>query len=194
VDTAELIRRARSGDQAALGQLLAHCREQLRAQADQSLDSRVKVRLDASDLVQQTCLSVVNQIEHFVGDDAAQFAAWLRQIHERNILNAVRQQRDTQARTVERDEPLRESGVVAGGPAPSQLAMQQEEAVRLEAALARLPPLQGDVLRLRYFQGHTLEQVAGQLGVTREAIVWQMQLGLKQLRRWLAEPPPQHPR
>jgi len=73
------------------------------------------------------------------------------------------------------------------------LAMQREEAVRLEAALARLPPLQGDVLRLRYFQGHTLEQVAGKLGVTREAIVWQMQLGLKQLRRWLAEPPPQLP-
>lgn len=194
MDTADLIRRARAGDQAALGQLLASYREQLRTQADQTLDPRVKVRLDASDLVQQTCLSAINQIEHFVGEDAAQFGAWLRKIHERNILNAVRQQRETLARTVVRNEPLPDSGLEDGGLAtPSQLAMRQEEAARLEAALAQLPPAQRDVLRLRYLLGHTLEQVSGELGITREAVVWQMQLGLKQLRRLLAEPPPQHP-
>ena len=85
----ELLKRARAGDQAALGELLEKYRGHLRHLAENLLDDRAAGRLDASDLVQQTCLSVHKQIADFDGQDAAQFAAWLRQIHERNVRNAV---------------------------------------------------------------------------------------------------------
>ena len=87
----ELIERARGGDQVALGELLEKYRRYLWGLADRMLDDRAAARIDASDVVQQTCLSVHKQITEFDGHDDAQFAAWLRQIHERNIRNAARE-------------------------------------------------------------------------------------------------------
>src|SRR5580704_8652172 len=76
----ELIKRARGGDHAALGELLEKYRRYLWGLADRMLDDRAAARIDASDVVQQTCLSVHKQITEFEGHDDAQFVAWLRQI------------------------------------------------------------------------------------------------------------------
>jgi len=86
----ELIERAQGGDQAALGELLEKYRRYLWGLAERMLDDRAAARIDALDVVQQTCLSVHKQITEFQGHEPAQFAAWLRQIHERNIHNAAR--------------------------------------------------------------------------------------------------------
>src|SRR5580704_11057698 len=58
----ELIERARVGDQAALGELLEKYRRYLWGLADKLLDDRAAARIDASDIVQQTCLSVHKHI------------------------------------------------------------------------------------------------------------------------------------
>jgi len=187
VDTADLIRRAHAGDQDALGQLLAGQRDQLIRQAEQSLDPRVKARIDASDVVQQTCLSAFQQFGEFYGRDPAQFAAWLRQIHDRNIQNAVRHHQ-ANMRAAGRDEPFDccELGT-SGQTTPSQHAIQREDAARLDDALSHLPVGQRTVLRLRYLEGCTLDEVAEQLGLTRDAVVWQMQQGMKHVRTLLNE-------
>ena len=189
MDAAELIRRARTGDQSALGQLLAAHRDRLLQAAEQGLDPRIKARLDASDLVQQTCLSAIRQFADFRGREPAQFAAWLLQVHEHNLQNAARDQLQAQKRAAILEEHLADRDLDATAqPTPSQHAMQREEVARLSAALAKLPDDQGAALRLRYFEGRRLEEVAAHLGLTKDAVVWLMQKGLKRVRQLLDEP------
>jgi RNA polymerase sigma-70 factor (ECF subfamily) len=182
----DLIQRARDGDEAALGALLKAYRVQLRQLADQALPDRLKARVDASDIVQQTSLSVFRQIAEFQGDDPAQFAAWLRQIHERNIQNAVRDQLQTQKRGDGLEDRFAGQDVEATSQlTPSRQAMQREESRRLAQVLEQLPEDEREVLRLRYLEGRTLVQVCDELGRTKDAVVWLMQKGMKRLRQWL---------
>lgn len=185
VDTIDLIRQALQGDESAIGQLLESHRDQLRRQADQALPGRIKSRVDASDIVQQTCLSVFRQISDFQGNDSAQFAAWVRQIHERNIQNAVRDQLQTRKRGDGFEESLPQEFAAEQQATPSRHAMQREDAILIEQALEKLPDDERSVLRLRYLEGKTLVQIHDELGLTKDAVVWLLQKGMKHLRQWL---------
>ncbi len=183
--SADLLRRARHGDAAALGELLNGHRDYLRRLALGQLDSRLNARLDASDLVQQTCLSVHKRIAEFSGDDVPQFLAWLRQVHEHNIQNAIRDQLHVHKRDASREEPIGPREPALPQPTPSQLAARDEESARLAHAIAQLPTDQQQALRLRYLEGRTLEDVSRELGITRDALVWLMKQGMKEVRRIL---------
>lgn len=192
MDEAELIQRAQQGDEVALGELLSAHRHRLRQQADRALSSRLKARVDASDIVQQTCLSVFRQITEFQGTDPAQFAAWVRTMHDRNIQNALRDQLQTQKRGDGHEESLDGKDINAPQQAtPSQQAVLHEDAVQLARALERLPEDERAVLRLRYLEGQTLMQVGDELGLSKDAVVWLMQKGMKRLRQWLPRDPEQ---
>jgi RNA polymerase sigma-70 factor (ECF subfamily) len=186
VDLAELIRHAQTGNQAALGLLLKAYRKHLRQLAEHGLPDRLKTRVDASDVVQQTCVSVFRLIAGFRGSDPEQFAAWLQVIHERNIQNAIRDQLRTRKRGDGLELHLAGQDVIASEQAtPSRHAMRQEESAQLARALDRLPDDEREVLRLRYLEGQTLVQVGDELGLTKDAVVWLMQKGMKRLRQWL---------
>jgi RNA polymerase sigma-70 factor, ECF subfamily len=184
----ELLRRARAGDRAALGELLENFRGHLRYLAQDLLDDRAAARLDASDLVQQTCLSVHKQIADFQGQDPAQFVAWLRQIHERNIRNAVRDQLHAGKRAVEREERLADRDVHAvGQSSPSQRVVRNEESERLARAIAQLPADEAEALRRRFLEGQSLAEVAREMRMTKDALVWLMRRAMKNVKRCLGD-------
>ncbi len=68
-----LLQQARDGDTHALGVSLQKHREYLRNLAQRSLDTALGGRLDASDIVQQTCLSAIRYFPKFDGEEPAQF-------------------------------------------------------------------------------------------------------------------------
>ena len=184
----DLIRRARAGDREALGELLDAHRDYLRGAAERLLNPRVAARIDASDVVQQTCLSIHKRIREFDGDDAAQFVAWLRQVHEHNIQNVVRDQLHTQKRAADRDEQISDRDVQAARQSsPSLRAMRGEEAVRLSRALAHLPDDEQQALRLRYLEGRTLAEVCNEMDLTKDALVWLMKRAMGNVRKQLDE-------
>jgi RNA polymerase sigma-70 factor (ECF subfamily) len=183
---ADLLHRARSGDRAAVNELLGAFRGQLLAAAERALDPRVRSRLDASDVVQQTCLSVFRQLDEFVGDEPAQFAAWLKQVHERNIQNAIRDAVQVQKRSIDQEERLGERDLhVHQQSSPSQHLARQETAGELSRVLGELPPDERQVIELRYLEGWTLQQVSDHVGLTKEAVIWRMQKGMQRVRRLL---------
>jgi RNA polymerase sigma-70 factor, ECF subfamily len=184
----ELIERARGGDQAALGELLEKYRGFLWGLADKLLDDRAAGRIDASDLVQQTCLSVHKQIAAFDGHDAAQFAAWLRQIHERNIRNAARHQLHAGKRAIDREKRVSEAEAYAARQtSPSQHVVRSEESVRLAQAISQLPHDEQEALRRRYIDGESMVEIAAAMGLTKDALIWLMKSAMTSLRQNLAE-------
>lgn len=182
-----LFQRARGGDGEAVGELLEFCRPYLRLLAERMLDGRLGRRMDASDVVQQTCLSVVQRFAAFDGEDHAQFLAWLRRIHENNLLNAGRDHRDAEKRDVRREIPI-ESGraglewLAASISSPSQRLLADERAVILAVALEGLPERQREAVRQKYLEGHTVDEVAANMGATRYAVVGLLNRGLAALR------------
>jgi RNA polymerase sigma-70 factor (ECF subfamily) len=182
----ELIERARSGDQAALGELLEKYRGLLWRLADQGLDDRAAGRIDASDVVQQTCLSVHRLILKFDGQDPAQFVAWLRQIHENNIRNAARNQLHAAKRDVDREKRVPDADVYSDRRAtPSQFVVRNEESDRLASAIEKLPPDEREALERRYLNDESMTDIAAAMGLTRSALVWLMNRAMTNLRKHL---------
>jgi RNA polymerase sigma-70 factor (ECF subfamily) len=65
---------------------------------------------------------------------------------------------------------------------PSQRAEQNEEALRLANALAKLPEAQREALILQHWHGWPLAQIAEHLGRSRVAVAGLIKRGLQQLR------------
>lgn len=182
----ELIRRAREGDREALGDLLDKHRAYLKILSQRHLDGALAARVDASDVVQQTLLSVFRNFEQFDGCDDAQFLAWIRKIHERNVQDVVRDHTRAARRALGRESPPDEATVpepVAAS--PSQRAMLGEAAVRLARAVERLPDDQREAVRLRHLEGRTLADMARQMERSEQAVAGLVKRGLKNLRKQL---------
>jgi RNA polymerase sigma-70 factor, ECF subfamily len=184
----QLLARACAGDREALGELLENNRDYLRNLADRLLDDRMGRRIDASDVVQQTCLSVHKQIGEFVGQDAAQFAAWLRQIHERNIRNAVRDQLHTEKRAISREERLPDGDAHAiRQTTPSQHVVRREESAKLAKAIGQLVEDEREALRRRYLEGQSVAEIAAAMGLSKDALARLFKRAMKNVKRHLRD-------
>lgn len=182
-----LILRAREGDGQALGKLLDLHRDYLKGLAAQQLNPKLQRRLDDSDVIQQTCLSVHKQIGGFQGNDPAEFVAWLRLIHERNIQNVARDQMQVQKRAASREESLEPADVAGPQTTPSQIVMREEEATQLKQAMQSLPADERDVVELRYFKDWSVSQIAEHLALTPDAVAWRLKRGMKAMKSLLKD-------
>jgi len=184
---------ARNGDKAALGRLLEAFRSRLRTAAERDIRHRLQARVDASDIVQQTFLSAYNNFDEFGGKCEAEFAAWLEQIQNRNILDAVRVHVRSGKRSVDRelsqqDDAKGVSGLPDGkSPSPSHAAIQGDERQRLLAALEQLPPDQREAVRMRHLEGKTLAQIMEDLERSKEAAAALIKRGLANLRKQMRD-------
>jgi RNA polymerase sigma-70 factor, ECF subfamily len=186
---ADLLSRARAGDVQAAGLLLEKYRPYLRLIAQRLLDQNLAARLDASDLVQQTCLSVLGRLPQFDGQDEAQFIAWLRTIHEHNIADAVREHLKTAKRAAGREVSIDAEQLAAQlrASSPSQRVLVGESAARLAVALQDLPDDQREAVRLRYLEGRSLAEIAQRMKRSVVAAAGLVKRGLIQLRKTMQE-------
>lgn len=179
----ELIRLARAGNDKALGELCEQHRPYLRLLAQRTLDSRIGVRADESDLVQQTFLSAVRNFSEFQGEQSAQFVAWLQVIHDRNIVDAIRAH-TADKRAVNREGPVVDDRhqINLDGESPSARAMRSEDAVKLAQAMESLPADQREAVRLRHLEGWSLGRIAETMDRSDEATAGLIKRGMAKLR------------
>jgi RNA polymerase sigma-70 factor (ECF subfamily) len=168
--------------------VLSGYRDFLRGIARRRLIGRLQQRVDASDLVQETMLEAHrNAGEVFGRGDSGARAALVR-ILRCNIANAVRDHCTAKCREVGREASLPDGVELAGSRVgtPSLDFARREMAAKFFALLERLPPDQADALRLRYFEGRSVQEIAEALGRSRVAAAGLLKRGLEQMRTALA--------
>jgi len=166
----ELLRKAVAGDDDALAALL----EQHGPDVERGLRIGREWRsvLEAADVMQVTYLEAFQQIAQFDPDRAEPFEAWLRQIAENNLRDAIRGlQRQKRPQPANRIQPvaagdsssalLATLGVTVT--TPSSVAAHKERETRLHALLDALPQDYGRVIRLYDLEGLPIADVADRM-------------------------------
>lgn len=169
----ELLRRSRDEMAADLGILLQHCRAYLLQIANTEVPMDLSVRMAPSDLVQDTFVDAYRCFEQFRGTTEAELRGWLRRMLLRNIADARRyfgaQKRQTIGVVPIHGSKLRER-IADSRASPSSLVLRGERSEKILEAVDRLPEEFRLVMKLRYFEGMSLEGIAEQLGKSRSSI------------------------
>ena len=161
------------------------------------MGSRLRAKLEASDIVQQAILQAHERRDQFRGATEGEWLAWLRAILA-NALAAAARRFETQARDPGRERSLEaelersasrlEGLLAADQTSPSERVVRGEELLRLNQAMAGLPEDQRRVVELHYLKGLPVAEVADRIGRTRPAAVGLLFRGLNRLRELLREP------
>src|SRR3954465_4968513 len=200
-EVTHLINRLRAGDRQALGELF-HCyRERLRRMVELRMDSRLRTRLDASDVLQEAYLDLAGDLEAYRADPKLPPLLWMRLHVGRRLAMLHRRHLGAQLRdagleiSLYRDAlPQASSAALASmllgrHTSPTQAAQRAERLLRLQEALNTLHPIDREVLALRHFEQLGRAEAAQVLGVTRETGAKRYFRALKRLKEVLASMP-----
>jgi RNA polymerase sigma-70 factor (ECF subfamily) len=189
-----LLERARGGDAAAREELFAKCRNYVALVARSQVESWMRTKIDASDLVQQTLLEAYRGFQNFQGKTEGEWLAWLRQILSHNAQDFIRQMR-TEKRGGAKELPLQmgtdSQGIVIDPPAgeatPSEIFAGREREIALADAIAQLSPDHQEVIILRNLQRLPFDEVATIMGRTRPAVQMLWTRALQKLEQLMSE-------
>ena len=190
----ELLARARSGEAHDLSRLFERCRNYLGVVARAQVESWLRAKADASDLVQETLLEAHRDFPKFKGATEAEWLAWLRKILARNVADFVRQYRGTAKRQQRLEVPIApppnastELGfpdVRDPGETPTQEIVRLEREFEVADALTRLEPDYQEVIILRNLERLPFDEVAERMGRSRPAV---QMLWMRAVRKLQAE-------
>jgi RNA polymerase sigma-70 factor (ECF subfamily) len=156
---------ARAGSADALGQALQACRGYLLLIAEQELDSDLRAKGGASDLVQETFIKAQRHFAGFQGG-GEELRAWLRRILLNQLADFRALYREAEKRQTAREVPLESDSSAQGGAlpdeelSPSGQAMAREQREQLRLVVERLPEDYRQVIVLRYEQDQSFEEIA----------------------------------
>jgi RNA polymerase sigma-70 factor (ECF subfamily) len=188
---------ARAGSPEALGRALETYRNYLLRVAQRELDPALQAKGGASDLVQETFLEAQRDFAGFHGASEEELRAWLRRLLLNNVANFGRRYRNTDKREVGREvalQPGSASGppgdaLAADAPSPSAEAVAHEQAEALRRAMERLPEDYRQVLRWRYEEQHSFDEIAALLHKTPNAARKLWGRVLERLQQEMERPP-----
>ena len=169
-------------------------RSYLRLLARINVGQRLKGKVDASDIVQQTLLKAHVARHEFQGADSTALTAWLRKILVRTISDAVRDlhrgKRDAGLERsleggIEQSSCRLGEWLAAEQLSPSGQAMRGELFLQLFDALEELPEAQREAIVLKHCDDLTLDEVSRRLNRSPASVASLLRRGLKQLREQL---------
>jgi RNA polymerase sigma-70 factor (ECF subfamily) len=173
-DDAELVEKARHGDEAALALLVeTYAPKVLRFGRKLCGDAT-----DAEDVMQQTLLSVVSHIGEFRGD--SHFASWLFSIARSHCIK--QRTRGAASRATEPLERAADLEATVPRQAPDEAFSHEQLQKALDGAIQALEPAQREVLLLRDVEGLTAPEVAQALGESVDAVKSRLHRARKALR------------
>jgi len=188
-----LLQQARLGNDEQRDRLFEACRPYLGLVARAQVESSLRAKVDASDLVQETLLEAHRDFQHFQGQSEGEWLAWLRNILSHNAADFVRRFRGTAKRDARREVALRSPGdpstaLRGADPAspiesPSQQVMRRDRELAVAAALDQLTDDYREVIMLRNLQRLPFDEVAQRMGRSRPATQMLWSRAIKKLQK-----------
>jgi len=200
-ESAELLDRLKAGDDQALATLFAQGRDRLLRMVAFRMDTRLRGRVEAEDIVQEAYLDAAKRMQHFSGDDSTSFFIWLRMVTTQTLIDVHRRHLDAQMRDANREVPRRgarysqttsvslAANLLGTLTSPTLAARRAELAERLRETLDDMEPIDREVLALRHFEELTNSEVAQELGIQQKAASIRYVRALRRLKEILAELP-----
>ncbi len=187
-----LLARARAGDDGAREALFEKCRAYVGFMARSQMETWMKAKIDASDLIQQTMLDAHRGFERFRGESEGEWVVWLKTILQNNAVDFCRRYKGTEKRDAGREISLAQSAsqsLFRGAPepsddgaSPSEVIMQKENEILLADALSQLPDDYQEVIYLRNMQRLPFKDVADRMQRSQGAVQMLWLRALKQLQ------------
>lgn len=171
-ETCCLLERVRGGDEQAFEELFARHRSWLEQAIEWRLDVRLRARLDASDVVQETQLEAYRRLKDYLERRPMPFRIWLRKTAYERLLKIQRRHISTMQRSVARETPIPEQSslllaraLMDGGSTPSVRVSRKEIAQRVRGALSELAALDREILFMRHFEALSYRDIGGVLDI-----------------------------
>jgi RNA polymerase sigma-70 factor (subfamily 1) len=160
------------------------------------IDPRLRSKFGRSDIVQQTLVEAVPNLEHLQALDDAGRKRLLRRMLVNNLLQEIDKWR-AQARDPRREQSLDATAdesscrlqgwLAAEDTSPSELLARREKALRVLEALSHLPEREREALVLQQYHGWKLDQIAEHLECTTNAVAGLQARGRARLREPLGD-------
>ena len=177
-DLGPLLDDARKGSENALAELFAHYKDQLRRIVAFRLDSRLKGRVDPSDILQEAFIDLLKRLPEFP-DKNMSFFVWLRLVTNERVLACHREHLNTQKRDPRREQRIQPaysgaSSVLLAAQLMGNFssvagkAIQAEQNAKLQAALDSMDAIDREVIALRIFEGLINGEAAEVLELTKQ--------------------------
>ncbi len=175
----ELVDQARKGNQAASNELFGQLRSYLLLIANDHLDQRLQAKVGPSDIVQQSMVRAVEQLEQYRGSTAAEFKGWLRQILV-NEAKLARRGYEADKRDLRRETRIGpavddSSQVTGHEPADAQLtprahALADEQSAVVRQLIDQLPEQFQTVIRLRNWEELSFEEIGRRMNMSTSGV------------------------
>jgi RNA polymerase sigma factor (sigma-70 family) len=158
-----LLERAQSGDALALEELVGRYLPRLRRWASGRLPMAARDMLDTEDIVQETMIKAVRNLDGFTINGDAALQAYLLRALKNRLADAYRHGKRRPAETSVG------SGLEAADPSPIELVIGNEALQRYEEALGRLKAEDREAVLLRVELCHEYDTIAEMLGKSSAA-------------------------
>jgi RNA polymerase sigma-70 factor (ECF subfamily) len=179
-----LVERFRAGERRAFDELVRRHQRAIWRVARRYLRNDA----DASDVAQQTFVRAYRALDGFRG--AASVKSWLYRIAINLAINHVRDhRRELPGGAAHEIGEVGDARPSRGATGPQRI-IAHEDAARLRAAIAELPPKQRMVLELRVFEDLSFREVAELADCTENAAKVNFHYAVKRLKEILGDPPP----
>ncbi len=177
----ELIGKAASGDRNALGQLLLNHCNRLSSHISRKVSTELRSPISVEDILQQTLVRAVRNIDRFEPRSERAFFAWLAALADSQLQDSLRalrrRKRGGGRRQATRPQDAENSSIADlvdllsdRRDTPCRSAARREAIHAVQVGIAGLPDDQREAVQLRFLRGQSLDEAATAMGRTPNAV------------------------
>lgn len=160
-----------------IGKVFSKFKPQLERVVEFRMDPRIRARVDANDVLQETFIDVKSRYREFIEEPAVSLFVWMRQL-TLQVLIEFQRRHFRQKRNVQKEvrislqnpdqsdtSQLIARELVGQLTSPSQAAIKAEELEQLNEALETMSETDREILALRHFEQLSNAEVAEIIGI-----------------------------
>lgn len=193
----DLVNRILRGDQQALAEMFAKYRPSLWRMVNFRLHPQLQGRVDVDDVLQESWIKAVSQMDRFITDASRSSFVWFRMIVSQTLVDLHRRHVGAAKRSAAKEFSIDRGWsaqstsyslafhLLGSVTSPSNAAMKMEMSKQLDAALQGMSDIDREVLALRHFEELSNSETAQVLEMSEQAASARYMRALARLKQVL---------